>query len=106
MSFAVISVFEFANREIGEQVYDLHLLSETGGPLRSSIGISVATEPFDETNFDTPMGGGSALAGALAAGGNKFLRPTLERFRPITPTCTGAVRPPRSGPLHGPPATT
>ena len=35
MSFAVISAFEFANREIGEPVYDVHLLSETGGPVRT-----------------------------------------------------------------------
>jgi len=35
---------------IGEPVYDVHLLSETGGSIRSSIGISVATEPFDDTN--------------------------------------------------------
>jgi hypothetical protein len=40
---------------IGESVYDVHLLSETGGSIRSSIGISVATEPFDDTNFDTPF---------------------------------------------------
>ncbi len=40
MSFAVISVFEFANREIGEQIYDVHLLSETGGPIRSSIAVA------------------------------------------------------------------
>ena len=51
MSFAVVSVFEFANMEMGEPVYDVHLLSETGGSIRSSIGMSVATEPFDDTQF-------------------------------------------------------
>ena len=43
MSLAALSVFEFANKEIGEPVYDVHLLSETGGSIHSSIGISVAT---------------------------------------------------------------
>ena len=51
MSVAALSVFEFANSEIGEPVYDVHLLSETGGSIRSSIGISVATEPFDDSEF-------------------------------------------------------
>ncbi len=106
MSFAVISVFEFANREIGEQVYDLHLLSETGGPIRSSIGISVATEPFDETNFDTLMVGGSALAGALTPGVIKFLRQALERSRRIASTCTGAFVLAEAGLLDGRRATT
>ena len=37
------SVFEYANKEMGEPVYDVHLLSEKGGSIRSSIGVSVAT---------------------------------------------------------------
>jgi transcriptional regulator GlxA family with amidase domain len=53
MSFAALSVFEYANKEMGEPVYDVRLLSETGGLMRSSIGVSVATEPFDDTTFDT-----------------------------------------------------
>src|SRR5205807_10411169 len=80
MSVAVLSVFEFANREIGEPVYDVHLLSETGGSVRSSIGISVATEPFDDKNFDTLLVGGSAVVGSLAAGGVGFLRQGLGAF--------------------------
>ena len=43
MSVGALSVFEFANKEAGEPVYDVHLLSETGGSILSSIGISVAT---------------------------------------------------------------
>src|SRR5260370_39948713 len=106
MSFAVISVFEFANREIGEQVYDVHLLSETGGPIRSSIGISVATEPFDDRNFDTLMVGGSAVAGSLTPGVIKFLRQALKRSRRIASTCTGAFVLAEAGLLDGRRATT
>ena len=46
MSFAALSVFEYANKEMGEAVYDVRLLSETGESIRSSIGVSVATEPL------------------------------------------------------------
>jgi transcriptional regulator GlxA family with amidase domain len=106
MSFAVISVFEFANREIGEQVYDVHLLSETGGSIRSSSGISVATEPFDDRNFDTLMVGGSAVAGSLTPGVIKFLRQALQRSRRIASTCTGAFVLAEAGLLDGRRATT
>ena len=53
LSFATSSAFEYANREMGEPVYDVRLLSETGGPVRTSMGIGVATEPFNDANFDT-----------------------------------------------------
>ncbi len=88
LSVSALSVFELANWEMGEPVYDVHLLSETGGSIRSSIGISVATEPFDDRNFDTVMVGGSAVVGALTPGVIKFLRQALQRSRRIASTCT------------------
>jgi transcriptional regulator GlxA family with amidase domain len=53
LSFAASSAFEYADGEMGEPVYDVRLLSETGGPVRTSMGIGVATEPFNDANFDT-----------------------------------------------------
>ena len=79
MSVGALCVFEFANKEVGEAVYDVHLLSETGGSIRSSIGISVATEPFDDTNFGTLIVGGSAFIGSLTPGVIKFMRQALRR---------------------------
>src|ERR1700694_1762822 len=89
LSVTALSVFELANGEMGEPAYDVHLLSETGGPIRSSIGISVATEPFDDTKFDTVIVGGSAVAGALTPGVITFLRQALERSRRVASACTG-----------------
>ncbi len=106
MSVAALSVFELANGENSEPVYDVHLLSETGGSIRSSIGISVATEPFDDTNFDTLMVGGSAVVGALTPGVIIFLRQALERSRRIAATCTGAFILAEAGLLDGRRATT
>ena len=106
MSVAALSVFELANRQIGEPVYNVHLLSETGGSLRSSIGISVATEPLDHGNFDTLMVGGSAVAGSLTPGVIKFLRQALQRSRRIASTCTGAFVLAEAGLLDGRRATT
>jgi transcriptional regulator GlxA family with amidase domain len=106
MSFAALSVFEFANKEMGEPVYDVRLLSETGGSIRSSVGVSVATEPFDDTNFDTLIAGGSAVVGSLTPGVIKFLRRALGRSRRVAATCTGAFILAEAGLLDGRRATT
>ena len=37
----------------GRAVYDVRLLSETRGSIRTSIGMSVATDPFDRANRPT-----------------------------------------------------
>jgi transcriptional regulator GlxA family with amidase domain len=106
LSLSTLSVFELANWKMSEAVYEVHLLSETGGSVRSSIGVSVATEPFDETNFDTVMVGGSAVAGALTPGVIKFLRQALQRSRRLASTCTGAFVLAEAGLLDGRRATT
>ncbi len=106
MSVAALSVFELANKEIGEPVYDVHLLSETGGSTRSSIGIGVATEPFDDTSFDTLLVGGSAVVGSLTPGVIEFLRQALGRSRRVAATCTGAFVLAEAGLLDGRRATT
>src|ERR1700674_1757243 len=106
MSLAALSVFEFANKEMGAPVYDVRLLSETGGSIRSSIGISVATEPFDDTKFDTLIVGGSAVIGSLTPGVIKFLRQALGRYRRVAATCIGAFILAAAGLLDGRRATT
>ena len=106
LSVSSLSVFELANWEIGEPAYDVHLLSETGGSIRSSVGISVATERFDDRNFDTLMVGGSAVAGALTPSVIKFLRRGLQRSRRVASTCTGAFVLAEAGLLDGRRATT
>ena len=88
MSCAVISAFEFANREMGKPVYDVRLLSETGGSIRASIGMSVATDPYDHTKFDTLITGGGTES--PTPGLIKFLRRAQGRCRRIAAICTGA----------------
>ena len=43
LSLAALSVFEFANLETGDPAYGAELLSLDGGPVRGSIGVTVAT---------------------------------------------------------------
>jgi transcriptional regulator GlxA family with amidase domain len=106
MSLGALSVFELANKERGEAVYDVRLLSETGGSIRSSLGVSVATEPFDDTNFDTLIVGGSGVIGSVTPGVIKFLRQALGRYRRVAAICMGAFILAEAGLLDGRRATT
>src|SRR6516225_9901161 len=53
LSLSTLSVFECANMLAPEPLYDLRILSETGGPIRTSSGLALETERFDEKEFDT-----------------------------------------------------
>jgi transcriptional regulator GlxA family with amidase domain len=49
MTLSALSVFERANIELGQARYDVRLVSETGGLVRSSLGLVVQTEKIGTT---------------------------------------------------------
>ena len=85
MGFAAVSVFEVANILKGEEIYDVHFLSERGGSIPTSIGMRVETEPFGNIPLDT-----------LIVAGVGLIEPTPARL------CAASSRamPTRRGHLH------
>ena len=53
LSTAPVSTFEVANFCAGKPFYELQILSENGGPVRTSWGITIDTEAFGDPDFDT-----------------------------------------------------
>ena len=59
MSLTPVAVFEVANSTARKPFYDIRVLSESGGLVRTSIGASVGTDALQEPQFDTLMFGSS-----------------------------------------------
>ncbi|WP_424627432.1 GlxA family transcriptional regulator [Bradyrhizobium sp. SYSU BS000235] len=90
MSLAALSVFEIANRTAPQRTYDVRLLSEAGGLLTSSIGMSIHTHHFDETKFDTLIvGGGLGIVEATPAL-VAFVQSAQTQTRRMASACSGA----------------
>jgi transcriptional regulator GlxA family with amidase domain len=106
MSFAALSAFELANVGAGETLYDISLLSEEGGTVLSSLGMSMETKRFGDPAFDTLIIGGALEPVPSTAGLLAFLRGALGSCRRVAAICTGAFILAEAGLLDGRRATT
>ena len=91
MGLAVASPFAVANRYAGERAYEVSLLSESGGPIRSVWGTDVGTEPLgDPAAFDTLLVAAGLDIPTPSPGLVAYLRAAAPVARRLAGLCLGA----------------
>lgn len=107
MGLAVSSPFAVANKYTGESAYDVRVLSETGGLVRSGVGPSIDTERLsDPFAFDTILvaaGIGIPVPSSALLG---YLQEAARSARRLAGLCLGAFILADAGLLSGRRATT
>jgi transcriptional regulator GlxA family with amidase domain len=106
MSFAALSVFEIANKRADKTLYDIHVLSETGGLADSSIGMQVATKRMGSVELDTLMVGAGIHVGDTPPRIKDYLQDAASSTRRLTSICLGAFALGEAGLLAGRRVTT
>ena len=107
LGLAALSAFEVANKQAGEQLYGLQVVSEAGGLVRSSLGMDVATEVLDaDQSFDTILVTVGMDVPRTSPRIASYLREALGSTRRLASICLGSFVLGDAGVLDGRRATT
>lgn len=106
IALGAVSAFDVANKRAGERLYDLDILSEDGGMLTASSGISIQTKPLGEADYDTLIVGSGMEIPTPSPGLIRLLRSAAQSTRRVASICLGAFILGDAGLLNGRRATT
>src|SRR5258708_36964336 len=106
LSFAPLSAFEIANMAMGEAAYEVHVVSEAGGPVLNSFGMAMATERLADVDLDTLLIGAAPSIDPPTPSLLAALREAASTARRIGSICVGPFPLAAPGPLDAPRATT
>lgn len=105
MGLAALSAFEFANLQLEKQAYMISVMSEKGGAIVSTLGVTVETQPLGVFP-DTLMVLGEMKPRPLTPGLRDYVVAAGRHSRRVAGVCTGAFALAEAGLLDGRSATT
>ncbi|NYI00253.1 GlxA family transcriptional regulator [Cupriavidus plantarum] len=105
IGLSALSAFELANTELGGDGYRMAILSESGGLVRSTVGLGIETVPLSSMP-DTLMVAGIRIPGPLPPGLKSYIHRAGSEARRVAGICTGAFALAEAGLLDGRTATT
>jgi transcriptional regulator GlxA family with amidase domain len=85
-----LSAFEKTNSLSGRRLYDLHVISERGGPVVGSSGLPVHTRCFEEVELDTVVFIGGDVAPMHAPGAVAAAKDLAGRASRVASVCSAA----------------